>query len=174
MTTVVTTESVQNAKELCRIFENFGGAFFLSKDSVLDFSAVPPEFLVFCTDNIREIPAEKTILLSDGSASLPRVVPSNRFDRILVFEPTENIETTENMLSVGLSRHSTISIASAESNMLHISVQSIVRTLDGAQILPCEYSVTLSRPFDSRTALYAFSVLLLCGKTDAKSLKLRL
>ena len=174
MTTVVTTESAQNAKELCRIFENFGGAFFLSKDGVLDFSAVPPEFLVFYTDNVREIPAEKTILLLDGSANLPRVVPSNRFDRILVFEPSENVKGAENMLSVGLSRHSTISVASTESNMLHISVQSVVRTLDGAQILPCEYSVSLSRPLHSRTALYAFSVLLLCGKTDAKSLKLRL
>ncbi len=146
----------------------------MSKDGVLDFSAVPPEFLVFYTDNVREIPAEKTILLLDGSANLPRVVPSNRFDRILVFEPSENVKGAENMLSVGLSRHSTISVASTESNMLHISVQSVVRTLDGAQILPCEYSVSLSRPLHSRTALYAFSVLLLCGKTDAKSLKLRL
>lgn len=174
MTTVVTTESAQNAKELCRIFEKFGGAFFLSQDSVLDFSAVPPEFLVFRTDNVREIPTENTILLLDGSANMPRVVPSNRFDRILVFEPSGSIETPDNMLSVGLSRHSTISIASAESNTLHISVQSVVRTLGGTQILPCEYSVTLSRPVDSRTALYAFSVLLLCGKTDAKTLKLRL
>ncbi len=146
----------------------------MSKDGVLDFSAVPPEFLVFCTDSVREIPSEKTVLLLDGSAKLPRIVSPNRFDRILVFEPSENVKGAENMLSVGLSRHSTISIASAESNMLHISVQSIVQTLDGMQILPCEYSVTLSKPIDSRTALYAFSVLLLCGKTDAKSLKLRL
>ena len=78
------------------------------------------------------------------------------------------------MFRVGVSRHITISEASDESNMLHIGVQSVVRSLGGAQILACEYSVTLSRPFDSRTALYAFSVLLLCGKTDAKSLKLRL
>ena len=146
----------------------------MSKDGVLDFSAVQPEFLVFCTDSVREIPSEKTVLLLDGSAKLPRIVSPNRFDRILVFEPSENVKGAENMLSVGLSRHSTISVASTESNMLHISVQSVVRTLDGAQILPCEYSVTLSRPFDSRTALYAFSVLLLCGKTDAKSLMLRL
>ena len=108
MTTVVTTESAQNAKELCRIFENFGGAFFLSKDGVLDFSAVPPEFLVFSTDSVREIPSEKTVLLLDGSAKLPRIVSPNRFDRILVFEPSENVKGAENMLSVGLSRHSTI------------------------------------------------------------------
>lgn len=146
----------------------------MSKDGVLDFSAVPPEFLVFCTDSVREIPSEKTVLLLDGSAKLPRIISPNRFDRILVFEPSENVNAAENMLSVGLSRHSTISVASTESNMLHISVQSVVRTLDGAQILPCEYSVSLSKPLDSRTALYAFSVLLVCGKTDAKSLKLRL
>lgn len=174
MTTVITTVSAQNAKELCRIFEKFGGAFFLSKNSVLDYTAVSPDFLVFCTEDVQAIPSEKTVLLCDGSEKQLHLSAPCRFDRIVLYEPEQTEAQTENILSVGMSSHNAISIASSESNEMHISIQSVIKTLDGTQILPCEYSVILSEPFSSQTVLFAFAVLLLSGKTDAKSLKLRL
>lgn len=161
------------AKALCRILEKFGGAFFLSEDSALEYAAVTPAFLVFNTASVRAVSSEASILLVGARMHPAQVSKQCRFDRIIADNPGA-VHENEQLLSVGMSQNNTISIASVEQNTLHISVQAIVRALDGSEILPCEFSVQMTQAYGVRTALYAFCILLLSGKADAANLKIKL
>lgn len=174
MITVVVpgSENEKHAKELCCILEKFGGALFASADSVLDFSAAAPAFLVFSTDTVRTITTRHKLLLLCANTTNSKISKSCKFDRIIAdgFNLAHNCD---GLLTVGTGRNNAVSIASADADTLHISVQEIVHTLDGAEILPCEFSVYFQN-VSARTALYAFSVLLLAGKADPGKLQIQL
>lgn len=160
------------AKELCCILEKFGGALFASKDSVLDFSAASPAFLVFNTDTVRSVTTRRRILLLPGNTQSGKIAKACRFDRIIA-DGLSQESHDDRFLTVGTGRNNCISIASADRDTLHISVQEILHTLDGAEILPCEFSVQFHET-GARTALYAFTILLLSGKADTGKLQIQL
>ncbi len=85
MITVVVpgSENENCAKELCCILEKFGGALFASKDSVLDFSAAFPAFLVFNTDTVRSVTTRHRLLLLPGNTQSGKIAKDCRFDRII-------------------------------------------------------------------------------------------
>lgn len=174
MITVVVpgSENEKCAKELCCILEKFGGALFASKDSVLDFSAATPAFLVFSTNTIRSITTRRKLLLLSENSRSSKIAKGCNFDRIIADGLSQD-SRDERLLTVGTGRNNCISIASADRDTLHISVQEILRTLDGAEILPCEFSVQF-HDVAPRTALYAFSILLLAGKADPGKLQIQL
>ena len=174
MITVVVpgSENEKCAKELCCILEKFGGALFASKDSVLDFSAAFPTFLVFNTDTVRSVTTRHRLLLLPGNTQSGKIAKDCRFDRIIADGLSKSV-CDDRFLTVGTGRNNCISIASADRDTLHISVQEILHTLDGAEILPCEFSVQFQE-VSARTALYAFTVLLLAGKADTGKLQIQL
>lgn len=174
MITVVVpgSENEKCAKELCCILEKFGGALFASKDSVLDFSAASPAFLVFNTDTVRSVTTRHRLLLLPGNTQSGKIAKNCEFDRIIADGLLQD-SRDERFLTVGTGRNNCISIASADRDTLHISVQEILHTLDGAEILPCEFSVQFQE-VSARTALYAFTVLLLAGKADTGKLQIQL
>lgn len=152
--------------------EKFGGALFASKDSVLDFSAASPAFLVFNTDTVRSVTTRHRLLLLPGTTQSGKIAKDCRFDRIIADGLSQN-GRNDRFLTVGTGRNNCISIASADRDTLQISVQEILHTLDGAEILPCEFSVQFQE-VSARTALYAFTVLLLAGKADTGKLQIQL
>ena len=174
MITVVVpgSENENCAKELCCILEKFGGALFASKDSVLDFSAASPAFLVFNTDTVRSVTLRHRLLLLPGTTQSGTSAQNCEFDRIIA-DGLSKDRSDDRFLTVGTGRNNCISIASADRDTLHISVQEILHTLDGAEILPCEFSVQFQE-VSARTALYAFTVLLLAGKADTGKLQIQL
>ena len=174
MITVVVpgSENENCAKELCCILEKFGGALFASKDSVLDFSAAFPAFFVFNTDTVRSVTTRHRLLLLPGNTKSGKIAKDCRFDRIIADGLSKSV-CDDRFLTVGTGRNNCISIASADRDTLQISVQDILHTLDGAEILPCEFSVQFHEA-SARTALYAFTVLLLAGKADISKLQLQL
>lgn len=174
MITVVVpgSENENCAKELCCILEKFGGALFASKDSVLDFSAASPAFLVFNTNTVRSVTTRRRLLLLPGNTPNGKIEKNCQFDRIIADGLSQD-SCDERFLTVGTARNNCISIASADRDTLHISVQEILHTLDGAEILPCEFSVQF-REVTPRTALYAFTILLLAGKADTGKLQIQL
>lgn len=174
MITVVVpgSENENCAKELCCILEKFGGALFASKDSVLDFSAASPAFLVFNTDTVRSVTTQRRLLLLPGNTQNGKIAKNCEFDRIIADGLSQD-GRDDRFLTVGTGRNNCISIASADRDTLHISVQEILHTLDGAEILPCEFSVQFHE-VSARTALYAFTILLLAGKADTGKLQIQL
>lgn len=152
--------------------EKFGGALFASKDSVLDFSAASPAFLVFNTDTVRSVTTRHRLLLLPGTTQSGKIAKDCRFDRIIADGLSQN-GRDDRFLTVGTGRNNCISIASADRDTLQISVQEILHTLDGGEILPCEFSVQFQE-VSARTALYAFTVLLLAGKADTGKLQIQL
>lgn len=143
-----------------------------SKDSVLDFSAASPAFLVFNTDTIRSVTTRRRLLLLPGNTQSGKIAKNCRFDRIIA-DGLSKDRSDDRFLTVGTGRNNCISIASADRDTLQISVQEILHTLDGAEILPCEFSVQFQE-VSARTALYAFTVLLLAGKADTGKLQIQL
>lgn len=174
MITVVVpgSENENCAKELCCILEKFGGALFASKDSVLDFSAASPAFLVFNSDTVRSVTTRHRLLLLPGNTQSGKIAKSCQFDRIIA-DGLSKSRGDDRFLTVGTGRNNCVSIASADRDTLQISVQEILHTLDGAEILPCEFSVQLHETAP-RTALYAFTILLLAGKADTGKLQIQL
>jgi hypothetical protein len=138
----------------------------------LDFSAAFPAFLVFNTDTVRSVTTRHRLLLLPGNTQSEKIAKDCRFDRIIADGLSKSI-CDDRFLTVGTGRNNCISIASADQDTLHISVQDILHTLDGAEILPCEFSVQFHETVP-RTALYAFTVLLLAGKADISKLQLQL
>lgn len=165
-------ENEKCAKELCCILEKFGGALFASQDSILDFSAVTPAFLVFNTDVVRNITTRHRLLLLPGNTGSNKIAMNCKFDRVIA-DGLAQSNPYDRLLTVGTGQSNSISIASADAGVLHISVQEILHTLDGAEILPCEFSVQY-HDADARTALYAFTILLLAGKADPGKLQIQL
>ncbi len=165
-------ENAVCAKELCRILEKFGGAFFVSQNCVLDYSAIAPEFLVFNTDVVREISSQYTVLLLGEHTAHMHIGKGCRFDRVIAEGRQEKIPH-ENIISVGMRQSNLISIASVENGTYSISVQKTIRAFDGREILPCEFSVICQKAFAPQTVLFAFTLLLLSGKADTAKLKLK-
>lgn len=175
MITVIVPNSENETliKEICCILEKFGGACFVSQNSVQDFFAVSPSFLFFLTDTVCTVPSKNTVLLhtdTDADIKLPK---NCRFERIIT-DYTENKIQKSKVISVGMRRQNDISISSTESGNMHIAVQNTVYTLSGKEILPCEFSVLGNTTAQHNAILYAFTLLLLAEKTDTETLIIKL
>lgn len=170
---VVGKENADFARTLCQMCEKFGGAFFLSPECILDYCAIAPEFLILNTDFVREITCAHSVLLLGGLDARSHVGKDCRFDCMIADSEQVSIGQTP-MLSVGMRQDCHISIASMENNTYSISVQKPLRTLDGKEILPCEFCVECAERYAPQPVLYAFTLLLLAGKADTVSLKVRL
>lgn len=175
MITVIVPNSKNEtlAKEICCILEKFGGACLVSPNSVQDFFAVSPSFLLFLTDTVCAVPEKNTVLLHTDADTDIKIPESCRFDRIIT-EYTESDIRKADVISVGMCRQNDISISSMESGHMHIAVQNTVRTLFGKQILPCEFSVLGKTDVQHSVILYAFTLLLLSEKADTEALTIKL
>lgn len=170
---VIGRENAELARALCQMLEKFGGAFFLSPDSIVDYCAITPEFLIFNTDFVGELTCTYSILLLGGQNAQQVVSDGGRFDCV-ISDGTQSTFGGSPVLSVGMRQDCDISIASMENNTYSISVQRPLRTLDGEEILPCEFCVECGQSRTPQAVLYAFTLLLLSGKADMQTLKMKL
>ncbi len=170
---VLGRENENTAKAICRILEKFGGAYFLSGDSIQDYSAITPSFLVFNTDTVNELPDGSNILLLCDGVQNVKISKSCRFDRMIADCARENI-AKDGVVTVGMRRQNDVSISSVEADSVHIAVQKLIKTLSGKEILPCEFSVACGADLDKNALLYAFTLLLLTERADTAVLTLRL
>lgn len=170
---VVGRENAEFSRTLCQMLEKFGGAFFLSPDSIVDYCAITPEFLIFNTDFVEELTCTYSVLLLVGQSASHAVSEGCRFDCV-ISDGTQSTFGGSPVLSVGMRQDCHISIASMENNTYSISVQKPLRTLDGKEILPCEFCVECGQNSTPQAVLYAFTLLLLSDKADMKTLKMKL
>ena len=73
MITVIVPNSENETliKEICCILEKFGGACFVSQNSVQDFFAVSPSFLFFLTDTVCTVPSKNTVCADKTISAFP-------------------------------------------------------------------------------------------------------
>ncbi len=161
------------AEEICRILEKFGGACLITKNSVQDFFAVSPSFLLFLTDTVCAVPEKNTVLLLADTDTDIKISDSCRFTCVIT-EGMPKEAYNGKTVTVGMGRQNDIGISSTESGHMHIAVQNAVRTLTGKEILPCEFSVLGSTQAPYSAVLYAFTLLLLTEKADTEALTVRL
>lgn len=170
---VIGRENALLSRTLCQMLEKFGGACFLSPDCIVDCCAITPEFLIFNTDFIKELTCVYSVLLLAGQEAHSAAARDCRFDCV-ISDGTQSTFGGSPVLSVGMRQDCDISIASMENNTYSISVQKPLRTLDGEEILPCEFCVECGQSRTPQAVLYAFTLLLLSGKADMQTLKMKL
>lgn len=170
---VIGKENADFACALCQMLEKFGGALFLSPDCILDYSAIAPDFLIFNTEHVEKITSSHSVLLLGAQDAPTHIAKSCRFDCVIT-DGGQNPFGESPILSVGMRQDSHISIASMEQNAYSVSIQKPLRTLDGKEILPCEFCVECAGSSTPQTMLYAFTLLLLAGKADMTTLKIKL
>lgn len=162
-----------NAKAVCAALEHFGGAIFADGTEITDFAPVASVFFVYNGECIKSVPKRESVLLLTEDAPKTPLAVQKSFAYVLTSGPDPDA-SQNSCLSVGMGKDCDISVSSVEDMHLQICLQRPLKTFSGKEILPCEFSVQCKEKIDLETALFAFSVLLLCDKADTKSLKIQL
>lgn len=161
------------AKGVCAVLERFGGAIFADETEISDFAPVASTFFVYNGECIKSVPKRESVLLLTEDAPKTPFAVRKSFAYVLTNAPCADV-SEKNCLSVGMGKDCDISVSSVEDMHLQICLQRTLKTFSGREILPCEFSVQCKEKIDLKTALFAFSVLLLCDKADTKKLKIQL
>lgn len=161
------------AKALCAVLERFGGAVFADETEISDFAPVASVYFVCNGKQIKAVPPRESVFVLTGDKFRCTLQKENVF-RYIIADADALTDAPQNSITVGMGKDSQISVSSVEDTHLQICIQRPLQTFSGKEILPCEFSVTRTAETDIKTALFAFTVLLLSDKADTEKLTVQL
>lgn len=161
------------AKALCAVLERFGGAIFADETEISDFAPVASVYFVCNGKQIKAVPPRESVLLLTDDKFRRTLCTENTF-RYIITDADAVTQNIPNSITVGMRKDSQISVSSVEDAHLQICIQRPLQTFSGKEILPCEFAVTCAVTQDMKTALFAFTVLLLSDKADTEKLTIQL
>lgn len=146
--------------------------------SKLDLSGTVPDFLIYETDTLEQLPVPSGILICKETSRQPGISlchveepePFQTFLGILSSEDTAGAQLFSQMklttITCGLSGKDSLTLSSITSDSAVICLQRTIRSLSGQEIDPGEIPVTLTRPIDRYSLLAAVAVALLSQRRE--------